>query len=389
MAATAFDALSLSSQLLFTPEQATYDMAFRNSNRELRFIPGDPPIPCMVHASATTSTIFVVHFHGTAGDIERSGAWWKLCRDYPAADCNVVAVEFPGYGVFPGYPTERSVVEVGCAAVRYLHVVCHVPLENIVLSGRSMGGGVACAVAEVFPAVGGLIVGSTFTSLNSVVRLKSLALAWYMRTRFDSKRVMADSINPNCNVLVYHGAKDALIPQAQGEELYNSCRSSSKRFYSDPNGTHPAVEANEAIASFIVQHQRLCDQSRQAVETSRRVFASFLSPGDAHLAMTHAPGRNLRTWSHCAAVALSGAVVAWLVPTCRLEAMFTVLLLDLALAPAADNPRLRYAKYGAALLLCQVIFPLIAVSKAASGEGGSRQLWTAAAMTIAAHLVLR
>ena len=43
MEKTVFDALSLSSQLLFTPGKPTYDKTFRNPNRELRF--GDPPIP--------------------------------------------------------------------------------------------------------------------------------------------------------------------------------------------------------------------------------------------------------------------------------------------------------------------------------------------------------
>jgi hypothetical protein len=391
MASSLADALSLASQLLFTPEAPQYDLSFRHPSRELRFIPWDPPIPCMVHAASGNSTLFVVHFHGTAGDIERSSAWWKLVKEFPEADCNIIAVEFPGYGLFKGYASESSVVAAGCTAVRYLTSVCHVPLDCIVLSGRSMGGGVACAVAQQFPGVGGLIVGSTFTSLGAVVRQKSLLFYSIMRKRFDNLAVMEKVVDPSCNVLVFHGAMDGLIPVAQGEELFAKCRSLSKRFYCDPAGTHPKTEASEAIAAFILQQQRLCEQSRQAVELSKRVFSSFLLPGDAHLAAVAGGGKasaGLRSYSSCASVGLAGVALWWLAPTWRLETSFAVVLTQLALFPARDNRELRVAKYGLALILCQILLPILAVVKARQA-GGGRLYLSAVAMAAAAHLVLR
>lgn len=107
-----------------------------------------------------------VYFHGNAGNIghrlqNASGIFHTL-------QCNVLMVEYRGYGLSTGAPSERGFHSDARAAIDYLFTRHDLDLNQIVLFGRSLGGAVAIDMAadiEYSQRIMCVIVENTFTSI--------------------------------------------------------------------------------------------------------------------------------------------------------------------------------------------------------------------------------
>ena len=62
-------------------------------------------------------------------------------------DVNILAIEYPGYGLAGGKPNESSIDAAAQAAFDWLHFQMKVPLSRILLWGYSVGTGVAVSLA--------------------------------------------------------------------------------------------------------------------------------------------------------------------------------------------------------------------------------------------------
>ena len=175
----------------------------------------------------------LIHFHGTSGDIEKSHLYAQLHDRFP--DVDVLSLEFPGYGCAspideegrPFHASRRSTVAVGLGVVRYLIERRGVPISRILLSGRSMGSGVALEVAARVPMVAGVMLISPYTNIADILRpMKPPFGRWIARLfeavgcirhqLFDSLAVAASL---RTHLWIAHGRKDRLIPLWQGELL--------------------------------------------------------------------------------------------------------------------------------------------------------------------------
>lgn len=67
--------------------------------------------------------------------------------------------EYSGYGGHEnGNPSESMVYSDCEAALKFLTDVLFIPIEKIILYGRSIGTGPSCYLAEKYPNIGGLIL---------------------------------------------------------------------------------------------------------------------------------------------------------------------------------------------------------------------------------------
>lgn len=153
----------------------------------------------------------VIFAHGNA---ERIDFWPEELTPLTAFGAGVLLVEFPGYGRSAGVPSQRNVTEVFVAAYDRLAEKAQVDASRIVLFGRSLGGGVACALARERPAAA-LILLSTFTSVRACAT-KFLAPGFLVRDPFDNLDFLRSYPGP---VLVVHGKRDTLIPYDHGVTL--------------------------------------------------------------------------------------------------------------------------------------------------------------------------
>lgn len=200
-------------------------------------------IPCLWFPAPKAATV-ILFFHANAEDLGMSFAVLKHMRDQ--FKVNVLAVEYPGYGLLHGMtPSEDSVYEVALTAFRYLVDEVNVRYSQIILFGRSLGSGPAVYLAAQYP-VGGLILVSAFSSIKAAVQsIVGRVFAWSFKERFPNNKIIA---NVSCSTLFIHGECDGLIPAEHSLRLFRRCRARKLLI------TPPRMEHNSNLfgdASFL------------------------------------------------------------------------------------------------------------------------------------------
>lgn len=166
-------------------------------------------ILCAVYLPNSASKYTLWYFHGNAEDLGDLGPRLQAFHQKGYA---VFAVEYPGYGLNPGIPTEAGIYDATHAGFQYLTEELGVSPEKIIAYGRSLGGGPAIELAANEP-IGGLVLESTFTSAFRVVtKVRILPF-----DKFDNLSKMPDV---RCPILVMHGQDDRVVPFSHGKALY-------------------------------------------------------------------------------------------------------------------------------------------------------------------------
>jgi uncharacterized protein len=153
----------------------------------------------------------VIFFHGNGEVIDYLP---EQAEGFRESGMGVLLVEYPGYGRSSGKPTESSITDTAVAAYDAVLQREEVDPERIVLFGRSLGGGAACALASRRPSAA-LILQSTFTSTRPFAR-SFLIPGVLVRDVFDNGAVLAAYRQP---ILLFHGSFDTVIPPENSREL--------------------------------------------------------------------------------------------------------------------------------------------------------------------------
>ncbi len=206
---------------------------------------------CRLHgwfAAAEHPRAVVLYAHGNAENVSDLVPVLQLFHD--RLNVSVLVFDYRGYGRSGGTPSEDGVFADARAARRWLATRANVPEGDIVLAGRSLGGGVAVDLAARDGARG-LILESTFSSLPETAarHLPLLPVRRLMRTRFDSLAKIPNYRGP---LLQIHGDADRIVPPALGRKLFDAANE-PKWFVSVPGGGHndpPSHAHIEALDRF-------------------------------------------------------------------------------------------------------------------------------------------
>lgn len=164
----------------------------------------------------------LIYFHGNAGNM---GLRLPNAVDmYNKCGINVVMMDYRGYGMSTGSPTEEG-LNLDAAAV--LEHVCSDPrLANspVVPFGRSLGGAVAIELTASFPdKIAGIVAENTFLSIGRMVDVVMPFISFWplkallLRINWDSERRIVGLTQP---MLFIAGDKDELVPHDHMKTLH-------------------------------------------------------------------------------------------------------------------------------------------------------------------------
>lgn len=237
MAAIANRVIFPSPQPSYTAQDFRQHLCWIPWNRDICGTLGDDPvaaggIPCLWLPAARAANV-MLYLHGNAEDMGMSFSFLQHMRNQ--FKVNVLAVEYPGYGLLNGLPSsEKTVNDVVLTIFRFLVDDMRVRYDRIYVFGRSIGSGPAVKIASSFP-IGGLILVSAFVSIKGAVEsIAGPAAAMFFRERFPNAALIK---NVQCPTLFIHGEKDTLIPATHSLELFRKCRG-RKVFITPPRMDH-------------------------------------------------------------------------------------------------------------------------------------------------------
>jgi fermentation-respiration switch protein FrsA (DUF1100 family) len=240
---------SLEDLFVFQPQTAPHgNWVHGRGVEDARFESADG---CQLHGwfvAADRPRAVVLYAHGNAENVSDLTSVLRLYRD--RLNVSVLVFDYRGYGRSAGTPSEDGVFADARAARRWLAARANVPEGDIVLAGRSLGGGVAVDLAARDGARG-LILESTFSSLpdTAASHLPLLPVRSLMRTRFDSVAKIPNYHGP---LLQVHGDADRIVPPALGRKLFDAANE-PKWFVSVPGAGHndpPSRAVVEALDRF-------------------------------------------------------------------------------------------------------------------------------------------
>lgn len=184
-------------------------------------------------AEAKGPRAVVLYAHGNAGNVSDLRYVLQLYRD--KMNASVLVFDYRGYGRSEGVPSEEGVLVDARAARKWLAARTNVREQDIVLVGRSLGGGVAVDLAAKDGARG-LILESTFTSLPDAAagQFPLLPYRSVMHSRLDSLSKIPNYHGP---LLQLHGDADRLVAYDVGRKLFTAANE-PKQFVTVPGGGH-------------------------------------------------------------------------------------------------------------------------------------------------------
>jgi fermentation-respiration switch protein FrsA (DUF1100 family) len=171
---------------------------------EAWLIPGDG-------ASAERPAPLVVFAHGNGELIEH---WPEELAPYRRMGVSLLMPEYRGYGRSAGSPSEQAIADDFEAIVARVAERPDIDASRIVYHGRSIGGGVVCALSRR-RAPRALILSSTFTSVADIAR-RFLVPRFLVLDPFDNTAALRRFAGPT---LIVHGLHDGVVPVAHAHEL--------------------------------------------------------------------------------------------------------------------------------------------------------------------------
>ena len=174
-------------------------------------------IPCLLlKPSNILSPFILIYFHGNGEDVYLAYDLLNNLRNN--LQINVLAVEYPGYGIYKGSPSAERVIQDSIKVYDFM-LDLGFKKQNILILGRSIGTGAATELA-LKREIGVLALISPFTSLKDVVKeMVGSFFKFFLKERFNN---IENISKINCPTLIVHGTIDSMIPVEHSFQLHGN-----------------------------------------------------------------------------------------------------------------------------------------------------------------------
>lgn len=158
---------------------------------------------------------------------------------------NVLIFDYPGFGRSGGKPTEAGCYAAADAAYDWLVEKRKIAPRDILLVGKSLGGGIATDLATRRPHRA-LVLCMTFTDLPAVAQhlVPFIPARLVMHTHFDNLGKIGRCRAP---VFVTHGTADWKIPPEHSQRLFEAAPSPKRFFAMEGVGHGPPFFTDQCL----------------------------------------------------------------------------------------------------------------------------------------------
>ena len=164
-----------------------------------------------------TTTKTVLFFHGNAGNISHRLETIKI---YNQLDFNFLIFDYRGFGLSTGKPSEQGTYLDADTVWKYLIEEKKLDAKDIIIAGRSLGGGVATELAKkVQPAM--LILESTFTSMPEVSaeHYPFMPTNLIVKHKYETNHKLKQIL---CPIVIVHSTNDEVIPFEHSQRNFSA-----------------------------------------------------------------------------------------------------------------------------------------------------------------------
>lgn len=188
----------------------------------------------------TPPRAYLLYCHGNGENVAYLGEYLAWLAD--KFELTVFVFDYRGYGRSEGSPAEVGILADGDAAQKWFAERAKIKPQDIVLMGRSLGGGVAVDLAARNGARG-LILQNTFTSMPDAAAYHYpwAPVRWLMKNRYNNLERIANYSGP---LLQSHGDADTVVPFALGQKLH-AAAIGPKQFYVSKGLDHNNGDTDE------------------------------------------------------------------------------------------------------------------------------------------------
>jgi fermentation-respiration switch protein FrsA (DUF1100 family) len=176
----------------------------------------------------------ILYCHGNGEHIAFNADLAARLRD--SLEASVFLFDYRGYGRSEGRPSEAGCIADGLAAQHWLAGRMGIEPDEVVVMGRSLGAGVAVALAAQEGAQA-LVLENAFPVMSDVAarHYPWLPVRWVMENRYDCLSRIQKFQGP---MMQSHGSSDELIPMVMARRLFDAAPSSAKRWIPFPGLGH-------------------------------------------------------------------------------------------------------------------------------------------------------
>ncbi len=241
-------AFFFSDRLIFLPRPSSY----QENQDFVKLESGEGVQITGIYLPLPKAKYTILYSHGNAEDL---GRILPRLRDLRDIGFNVFSYDYQGYGASQGRPSVKGAYQDINAAYKYLTQTLGIPPNQIIVYGRSVGGGPSVDLASRQP-VAGLVIESSFTTAFRVVT----RIPIYPFDKFPSIDKLK---NVNCPVLVMHGNVDQVIPFSHGQQLFAIANQPKLSLWVDGAGHLNLLEvAGEEYVNIMGEFTRLVQQNQ-------------------------------------------------------------------------------------------------------------------------------
>ncbi|KAK9425052.1 putative Alpha/Beta hydrolase protein [Seiridium unicorne] len=199
----------------------------------------------------------ILMFHGNAGNIGHRLPIARMIINY--IGCNVLMLEYRGYGLSTGDPDEKGLMIDAQTALDYLRNRAETRDHKIVVYGQSLGGAVSIKLVAKNQNAGdvvGLILENTFLSMRALIP-SVIPPAKYL-TLLCHQVWPSEAVIPTITevpILFLSGLQDEIVPPTHMRKLYELATTPTKVWKPLPAGDHNSSVLEEgyfeAISDFV------------------------------------------------------------------------------------------------------------------------------------------